>query len=185
MDPANSPPSEVAKIAEGLSNVFCQATQLAAVAAAEEGRKARGLQGPDHISGLYAACVGTLGGLHIVASMLGHHGDKNREGVEHDDIGRLINPTSTLLAAVLMHNMAPSAVLESTTAQGAQVGAHIVFSPSVLLDSIQEVERITGRPVDGWVKPSLLKHVRAIAENSDEPMNRFLAQRRETPGNLH
>ncbi len=186
MQMPNQPPKKVAQIANDLSTTFCQATQLAAVAASRAGAKARGITGPDHVSSVYACSVGLIGGLHILASMIGHHGDKERESVEIDDIAKLINPTSTLLAAVLVQTMAPSATMEGKLDDGnIAVGSVITFSPEIMLDSVQQVERITGRPIDGWVKPSLLKALRKLTENSEEPMNRFLAQRRTTPGNLH
>lgn len=181
-----SPPSEVTKIIAATNKVMAEISQTAAVAAGRAGADAYGRHGDtDRFSATYAVACAATSVLHVLASMLGHHGDASREEVEPNEIAKLINPTSTLLAALLAQAMCPEAVSEGSSDRGAMVGMNIEFGNSVILDAVQQVERITGRPVDGYVHPGMLASVRKTAEGADEPMNRFLAQRRTTPGNLH
>jgi len=181
----SAPPAEVAGIVAATNKIMSDILQHAALAAGKAGAKADNEPGVDRFSATYAVASGTAAALHVLASLLGHHGDADRERVEPDEIHKLINPTSTLLAALLVQSMCPSATNEGSKGNGALVGMNIEFGNEVILEAIQQVERMTGRPVDGYVHPGMLKSVRSIAENSDEPMNRFLAQRRGVPGNLH
>lgn len=182
----DNPPREVAQISDQLNKLVSGLIQSAAIAAGKAGAVADGHPDKsDRFSVTYAAAVGCVSALHVLASILGHHGDKERNEVKNDEIAKLINPTSTLLAALLVQSMCPSASNEGESGNGVLIGQNIEFGNEIILDAVQQVERITGRPVDGHVSPFILAQVRQIADGSDEPMNRFLAQRRPTPGNLH
>lgn len=182
----NAPPAKLSNIVNATNSAISGILQSAAVAAGKAGAEADGKFGQnDRFSATYAVAAACTTGLHVLAALLGHHGDAGRGKVDPEDIAKLINPTSTLLAAILAQTMCPQAVLERTTDRGTYVGMNLEFGNSVILDAVQQVERITGRPVDGYVRPDMLDLVRKAAENADEPMNRFLAQRRGTPGNLH
>lgn len=181
----SSPPAQVAKIAADLNQIVSLSMQGAAVAAGKAGAKACGEPGVDRFSATYVMAAATCAAIHVLASILGHHGDPSREKVENDEVYKVINPTSTLLAALLAHRMSSEASNEGKTDDAVKVGVNMEFGNEVIFDAIQQVERITGRPVDGWVNPSLLKIVRDEAAGSDEPLKNFLAQHRPTSGGLH
>jgi len=179
------PPQAVSEVADSINRFVSEAIQHAGLAAGRAGAAADGRSGTDRFATTYVTAVACVSAIHILASLLGHHGDADRLNVGPDDVPKLINPTSTLLAALLVQSMCPQASAEGTSDKGTMIGQAIEFGNSVIFDAIQQVERITGRPVDGWVMPDMLASVRRTAEGTDEPMNRFLAQRRITPGNIH
>lgn len=175
------PPPAVAAIASAVSDSISQMVQQAAAAAAKVG-------GADsRVNSLYAAAVGGTSVLHIVASLIGWTGDPKQEKLEKCDTPKLINPTTTLVAALLIAAMAPEATYEGDvdSGRGIKIGVNVTFGPDILLDAIQQAERLTGRSVDGFIQPSLMRSLKTISQEANDPMSRFLAQKRPTSGNLH
>lgn len=181
----SAPPEKVGKIVEQLQSLITEALQASAVAAGRAAAEESGRPGHDRFSAIYVVAAATCAAQHVLASLLGHTGDADNLKVTPEDVYKLINPTSTLLAALLAQSMCPQSTFEGCDEHGTSCGMALEFGNPIIFDAIQQVERMTGRPVDGYVRPDMLEAVRKSAAGSDEPMNRFLAQRRETPGSLH
>lgn len=182
----HQPPEKVSRVADELTKLMSHLLQAAALAGAKAGAESDGSPGKlDKFSALYVAAVGCTSGLHVLASIVGHHGDPTREKVENEEVHKCINPTSILFSALLCHAMAPEASHEGVKDNGAMVGMNIEFGNATMFEALQQVERFTGRPVDGWLNPSMLAEIRKAGQGADDPLKEFLAQHRQTPGGLH
>ena len=178
----DGPPPGVTDIADQLMSIVSNMAQAAAVAAARV-PNAQGDTKDARTYGLYVASVAGAALVHIVASMIGFHGDKNRTEIEPDDVPKLINPESTLLAALMLQAMAPEVTFEGTTPDGVKVGSEFAFGPPVFLEAMQKAERLVGPRLDGQVHPSFLRLARECAAKASDPLQKFMSTR--SSGNLH
>jgi len=168
-------PIEVQNTADRLAQLVSTATQTAIMAATNESK--------NKLDAVLIAATGAIGAIHVLSQLIGWHGDKDRN-VGPENVGKLSNTTSRLLAAILVNQMSPD-VVPGRDGQSNEVGMMIEFSPDIMWSAIQRVESIIGKPVDGFVDPQMLDSLKDIIAKSNDPMNKFLAQRRSTPGSLH
>lgn len=115
--------------------------------------------GADHKAGVAVGAVGgaLVGGIQILAALVGSHPGKDNSVVS----GKDINPTSTLYAAVLLGRMTePVGLVENDTGSDV-IAVAITFNEEILAQTLDDVEKISPNVnVDEFLHPGLLKIAR-------------------------